>query len=99
MKRRSDLSKKYLLYRIVPFFEPAEESKDLSIDTRLVLKTIGLERPIVKCMYKSRTLTITQKVSKEIEKNKKEIIRALYREAESLFSVYGFLVNIVLEYE
>ena len=50
-------------------------------------------------MYKSRTLIITQKVPKETEKNKKEIIRSLYREADNLFSAYGFLVNIKLEYE
>ena len=99
MKRKSDFSKKYLLFSLVPFFKPTEESKDLSVDTMLVLDTIGLIRPKVKCMYKLRTLTITQRVPKEIEKNKKEIIRALYREADNLFSVYGFLVNIVLEYE
>lgn len=99
MKRKSDFSKKYLLHRLVPFFEPVEESKDFSVDTRLVIKTIGLIRPRVKCMYKSRTLTITQRIPKEIEKNKKEIIRTLYREAENLFSAYRFLINIELEYE
>ena len=93
MKRKSDFSKRYLLFRLVPFFEPAD------VGTRLVLKTIGLERPRVKCMYKSRTLIITQKVPKETEKNKKEIVRALYLEADNLFSVYEFLVNIKLEYE
>jgi hypothetical protein len=101
MKRKSDFSKKYLLFRLVPFFEPTEESKDLSVDTRLILKIIGLIRPRVRCMYKSKTLIITQRVPKETEKYKykKEIIRALYREADNLFSVYGFLVNIRLEYE
>jgi hypothetical protein len=75
MKRKSDFSRKYLLFRFVPFLEP---DPDPSIDMKLIVKTIGLERPRVKCMYKSRTLVVTQRISKEIEKNKKEIIRALY---------------------
>ena len=97
MKRKSDFSKKYLSHRLVSFLETVE----LNICTHPIqnVVVIGLERPRVKCMYKSRTLTITQRVSKEEEKNKKEIVRALYREAVNLFSVYGFLVNIELEYE
>ena len=94
MKKRSDFSRKYLLHRLVPFFEP-----DPSVSMKLIVKTIGLERPKVECLYRSRTLVVTQRIPKEIEKNKKEIVRALYREAEILFSAYKFLVNIELEYE
>jgi hypothetical protein len=67
MKKKSDFSKKYSLFRLVPFFEPAD------VGTRLVLKMIGLERPKVECLYRSRTLVVTQRISKEKEKNKKEI--------------------------
>jgi hypothetical protein len=87
------VKRKYLSFRLVPFFEP-----DPSASMRLIVKTIGLKRPKVECLYRSRTLIVTQRISKEIDKNKKEIIRALYQEAESLFSAYGFLVNIRLEY-
>jgi hypothetical protein len=92
VKRKSDFSRKYSLYRSVPYYEP-----DPSVGM-LIVKAIKLERPKVECLYRSRTLIVTQRISKEIDKNKKEIIRALYQEAESLFSAYGFLVNIRLEY-
>ena len=94
MKKKSDFSRRYLLFRCVSFFEP-----DPNADMRLIVKTIRLERPKVECLYRSRTLVVTQRISKEIEKNKKEIVRALYREAEILFSAYEFLVNIELKYE
>jgi hypothetical protein len=68
VKRKSDFSRKYSLFRCVPFFEP-----DPSVNTRLIVRIIGLERPKIECLYRSRTLVVTQRISKEKEKNKKEI--------------------------
>jgi membrane protease YdiL (CAAX protease family) len=47
----------------------------------------------------NRAIIVTQMIPRCVEKNKKEIIRALYMEADNLFSVYNFKVNIVLDYE
>lgn len=100
MKRRSDLSRRYMIYRIVPFFEPVESSSDLSIDTRLILKTINLERPKMVRFIGGKVLKVIQKIPKEQCKNEFWILDTLKKEASQLFK--GFQVKdliIVLEYE
>ena len=53
MKRNKilDLSERYLDYRMVPYFEPIDESEfDPSINTGLALKHTTLEKPKAKFM-------------------------------------------------
>ena len=51
MKRRSDLSRRYLIYRMVPYFEPIDGSEfDPSINTGLALKHTTLEKSKAKFM-------------------------------------------------
>ena len=68
MKRRSDLSRRYLIYRMLPFFEPTNESKDLSVDTKLVLKTTYLVKP-EEVRLRGKILEVKQMIPKEQSKN------------------------------
>ena len=85
MKRRSDLSGKYIIYRMVPFFEPTDgNSFDPSVDTRLTLKTITLVKPEARFIG-DKVLRIIQKIPKEQRKNEFWIKDSLEKEAHRLF--------------
>ena len=85
MKRRSDLSRRYLIYRMIPFFEPTDENSfDPSVDTKLTLKTIALVKPEVRFIGE-KVLRIVQKIPKEQRKNEFWIKDSLEKEAHRLF--------------
>ena len=88
MKRRSDLSRRYILYRMIPFFEPTDgNSFDPSVDTRLTLKTVTLVRPEARFIGE-KVLRIVQKIPKELRKNEFWIKDSLEKEAIRLFEVF-----------
>ena len=85
MKRRSDLSRRYLIYRMIPFFEPTDgNSFDSSVDTRLTLKTVTLVKPEARFIGE-KVLRIVQKIPKEQRKNEFWIKDSLEKEAIRLF--------------
>ena len=88
MKRRSDLSRRYLLYRMLPFFEPTDgNSFDPSVDTRLTLKTVALVKPEVR--LREKILEVKQMIPKEQSKNEFWIKDSLDKEAHRLFDGFG----------
>ena len=88
MKRKSDLSRRYLIYRMIPFFEPTDgNSFDSSVDTRLTLKTVTLVKPEVRFIGE-KVLRIVQKIPKEQRKNEFWIKDSLEKEAIRLFEVF-----------
>ena len=92
MKRRSDLSRRYSLYRMLPFFEPTEESED----TRVNLKTMYLEIPEVR--LKGKILEIKQMIPKEQLKNEYWIKDSLEKESHRLFEGFGVKEVIIKLY-
>ena len=88
MKRRSDLSRRYMLYRMIPFFEPTNgNSFDPSVDTTLTLKMITLVKPEVR--LRGKILEIKQMIPKEQSKNEYWIKDSLDKEAHRLFEGFG----------
>ena len=88
MKRRSDLSRRYLIYRMIPSFEPTDgNSFDSSVDTRLTLKTVTLVKPEARFLGE-KVLRIVQKIPKEQRKNEFWIKDSLEKEAIRLFEVF-----------
>ena len=87
MKRRSDLSKRYPIFRLVPFFEPTDgNSFDPSVG--LTLKSITLVKPEVVKFIGEKVLRIVQKIPKEQRKNEFWIKDSLEKEAIRLFGVF-----------
>ena len=88
MKRKSDLSRRYLIFRLVPFFEPTDgNSFDPSVG--LTLKSIALVKPeVVKFIKEEKVLRIVQKIPKEQRKNEFWIKDSLEKEAIRLFGVF-----------
>ena len=87
MKRKSDLSRRYLIYRLVPFFEPTDgNSFDPSVG--LTLKSIILVKPEVAKFIGEKVLRIVQKIPKEQRKNEFWIKDSLEKEAIRLFEVF-----------
>ena len=88
MKRKSDLSRRYLIFRLVPFFEPTDgNSFDPSVG--LTLKSIALVKPeVVKFIGEEKVLRIVQKIPKEQRKNEFWIKDSLEKEAIRLFGVF-----------
>ena len=93
MKRRSDLSRRYMLYRMLPFFEPTDESEDINVDIRIVLKTMYLVKPEVRLMGKM--LEVKQMIPKEQSKNEYRIKDSLEKEAHRLFEGFGIKEVII----
>ena len=93
MKRRSDLSRRYMLYRMLPFFEPTDESEDINVDIRIVLKTMYLVKPEVRLMGK--ILEVKQMIPKEQSKNEYWIKDSLDKEAHRLFEGFGIKEVII----
>ena len=93
MKRRSDLSRRYMLYRMLPFFEPTDESEDINVDIRIVLKTMYLVKPEVRLMGKM--LEVKQMIPKEQSKNEYWIKDSLEKEAHRLFEGFGIKEVII----
>ena len=91
MKRRSDLSRRYMLYRMIPFFEPNEEY--LSVDTKMVLKTMYLVKPEVR--LRGKILEVKQMIPKEQSKNEYWIKDSLDKEAYRLFEGFGIKEVII----
>ena len=88
MKRRSDLSRRYLIYRMLPFFEPTDgNSFDPSVDTRLTLRMVTLVKPEARFIGE-KVLRIVQKIPKEQRKNEFWIKDSLEKEAIRLFEVF-----------
>ena len=88
MKRRSDLSRRYLIYRMLPFFEPTDgNSFDPSVDTRLTLRTVTLVKPEVR--LRGKILEVKQMIPKEQRKNEFWIKDSLDKEAHRLFEGFG----------
>jgi hypothetical protein len=99
MKRRSDLSRRYMIYRPLPFFEPTEESEDINIDTRMILKVMTLVKPEVR-FTGEKVLRIIQKIPKERRKNEFWIKDSLEKEACRLFeSFHPKEIKIEFSYE
>ena len=73
-----------MLYRLLPFFEPAAEV-DTKID--IVLKTMYLEKPEVR--LRGKILEVKQRVPKEQLKNEYWIKDSLDKEARRLFEGFG----------
>ena len=95
MKRRSDLSRRYMLYRMLPFFEPTDgNSFDSSVDTRLTLKTVTLVKPEARFIGE-KVLRIVQKIPKEQRKNEFWIKDSLDKEARRLFEGFGIKEVII----
>ena len=96
MKRKSNLGRKYELYRAIPFLVPMKESSDPCVDTQMKLETIFLVRPNV--MYKPRLkeLVITQRMPSEQKENEGELVKELIKEVKDKFSTYRF-ENIIIE--
>jgi len=89
MKRRSDLSRRYMLYRMLPFFEPTNgNSFDPSVDTKMVLKTMYLVKPEVR-LKRGKILEVKQMIPKEQSKNEFWIKDSLDKEAHRLFEGFG----------
>ena len=87
MKRKSDLSKRYPIFRLVPFFEPTDgNSFDPSVG--LTLKSITLVKPEVVKFIGEKVLRIVQKIPKEQRKNEFWIKDSLEKEAICLFGVF-----------
>ena len=87
MKRKSDLSRRYLIFRLVPFFEPTDgNSFDPSVG--LTLKSIALVKPEVVKFIGEKVLRIVQKIPKEQRKNEFWIKDSLEKEAIRLFEVF-----------
>ena len=99
MKRRSDLSRRYMIYRLLPFFEPTEESEDINIDTRMILRVMTLVKPEVR-FTGEKVLRIIQKIPKERRKNEFWIKDSLEKEARQLFEEFQPKEVIIrLDYE
>ena len=81
MKRRSDLSRRYMLYRMLPFFEPTE------VDTKMIIKTMYLAKPEVR--LRGKILEVKQMIPKEQFKNEYWIKDSLDKEAHRLFEGFG----------
>ena len=87
MKRKSDLSRRYLIYRLIPFFEPTDgNSFDPSVG--LTLKSVALVKPEVVKFIGEKVLRIVQKIPKEQRKNEFWIKDSLEKEAIRLFEVF-----------
>ena len=101
MKRRSDFSRRYLQYRILPVFEEVEgEEVDISPSAKqikLSLKTMILWRP--KTIWEKGYLKIIQKIPKEKKGNEYWIMDSLTKEANGLFSGYKFKTIMQIDYE
>ena len=93
MKRRSDLSRRYMLYRMLPFFEPTNESDDINVDTKMVLKTMNLVKPEVR--LRGKILEVKQMIPKEQSKNEYWIKDSLDKEAHRLFEGFGIKEVII----
>ena len=93
MKRRSDLSRRYMLYRMLPFFEPTNESEDINVDTKMVLKTMYLVKPEVR--LRGKILEVKQMIPKEQSKNEYWIKDSLDKEAHRLFEGFGIKEVII----
>lgn len=102
MKRNKilDLSERYLLYRMVPYFEPIDGSDfDPSTNTGLALKTAALVKPKAKFIRK-RVLIVIQKISRIHCKNEFWIKDSLEKEARQLFEEFQPKEVIIrLDYE
>ena len=94
MKRRSDLSRRYMLYRMLPFFEPTNESEDINVDTKMVLKTMYLVKPEVR-FRRGKILEVKQMIPKEQSKNEYWIKDSLDKEAHRLFEGFGIKEVII----
>ena len=92
MKRRSDLSRRYMLYRMLPFFEPTNESEDINV-TKMVLKTMYLVKPEVR--LRGKILEVKQMIPKEQSKNEYWIKDSLDKEAYRLFEGFGIKEVII----
>ena len=85
MKRKSDLSRRYPIYRMLPFIKPTDgNSFDPSVD-RL---WIALVKPEVVKFIGEKVLRIVQKIPKEQRKNEFWIKDSLEKEAIRLFGVF-----------
>jgi hypothetical protein len=101
MKRKSDFSRRYLHYRMLPVFEEVEgEEVDIGPSAKqikLSLKTMTLWRP--KTIWEKGYLKIIQKIPKEKKGNEYWIMDSLTKEANRLFSGYKFQTIIQIDYE
>lgn len=86
MKRRSDLSRRYMSYRMLPFFEPAN-AEDILVNTGMNFKTIYLVKPKVR--LRGKILEVKQMIPKEQSKNEFWIKDSLDNEAHRLFEGFG----------
>ena len=88
-----------MIYRLLPFFEPTEESEDINIDTRMILKVMTLVKPEVR-FTGEKVLRIIQKIPKERRKNEFWIKDSLEKEAYRLFeSFHPKEIKIEFSYE
>ena len=93
MKRRSDLSRRYMLYRMLPFFEPTNESENINV-TKMVLKTLTLIKPY-EVRLRGKILEVKQMIPKEQSKNEFWIKDSLDKEAHRLFEGFGIKEVII----
>ena len=82
-----------MLWRMLPFFEPTNESEDINVDTKMVLKTMYLVKPEVR--LRGRTLEVKQIIPEEQSKNEYWIKDSLMKEAHRLFEGFGIKEVII----
>lgn len=101
MKRRSSLLKKYLMFRLVPYFEPVNgEAFNPGATIKLGLKTMTLCRPREARFIGERVLRIIQEIPKERSKNEYWIKDALDKEAHRMFDELNpkeIIIEIIYE--
>lgn len=101
MKRRSDFSRRYLQYRMLPVFEQVE-GEEVQIGPaakRIKLKMVMMNLWKPKTVWENGYLKIIQKISIEKKGNEYWIMDALTKEANKLFSGYKFKTIMQIDYE
>ena len=101
MKRTSDFSRKYLLYRTLLVLEQVEgEEVQISpVVKQIKLKAVMMNLCKPKTVWENGDLKIIQKIPTEKKGNEKGIMDALIKEANELFSGYKFKTKIRIDYE
>ena len=98
MKRKSDFSRRYLHYCILPVFEEVEgEEVDIGPSAKQIKLRLKTMRP--KTIWEKGYLKIIQKIPKEKKGNEYWIMDSLIKEANRLFSGYKFQTIIQIDYE
>ena len=96
MKRQSNLSRRYVIYRKLPFLVPNNDPI-----TGMTLNTVNLVRPTsVRFVMEGLGLEVIQRISKEQRKNENWIKDSLKKEAYRIFEIFSLEeVIIKLNYE